>query len=39
MEYARHFLGVVVPVKAVCYGHGLLCKLSIADLKLIIEYN
>lgn len=39
MEYARHLFGLVVPVKAVCYGHGLLCKLSIADLKLIVEYT
>jgi len=29
--------GVVVPVKAVCHVDGLLCKFSIADLKLLIE--
>ena len=39
MEYARHVLGVVVPVKALCYVYGLLCTLSIADLKLLSKYT
>jgi len=35
----KHLFGVVVPVKAVCYVDALLCKFSIADLKLLIEYT
>lgn len=39
MECARHLFGVVVPVKAVCDVYSLLCKFSIADLKLLIEFT